>query len=360
MGLFPFPARPEFTPLSTILDTDFESYFDSLFTQHNALDLVVEKVYNALGGAAATFPGTIGAASTTLVSNGVSAAWQAIGSMAAQQASAVAITGGTIAGITDLAVADGGTGASDAATARANLGLVIGTNVQAFHALLAAIAGLTPTDGLFVVGDGATFVGESGATARASLGLGALATLATISNDIWAGADLAIVNGGTGASDAGSARTNLGLGTLATKSSPLGIADGGTAATTAAAARTALGIKHKFTIILPVQGDLAVGTSVLDFDFPGVAMTITRVTAMLRTAPTGSSAIIDVTVAGTSIWDNGANRLTIAAGQTVASQTTINNPAVTDNQKIQVDIDQVGSTVAGGFMLLKIEGEAGA
>lgn len=59
-----------------------------------------------------------------------------LGNMAVQNSSNVTITGGSITGINDIAVADGGTGASNAAAARANLGLVIGTDVLAFDANL--------------------------------------------------------------------------------------------------------------------------------------------------------------------------------------------------------------------------------
>jgi len=139
-----------------------------------------------------------------------------LGSIATQAANSVAITGGAISGITDLAVADGGTGGSDAATARTNLGLVIDTDVQAYDDDLAWLSVLTPTDSNFIVGQGAHWVAESGATARTSLGLGTIATQAANSVAITGGAisgitDLAVADGGTAASSAADARTNLGL-----------------------------------------------------------------------------------------------------------------------------------------------------
>jgi hypothetical protein len=60
---------------------------------------------------------------------------------------------------------------ADAAAQRTTLGLAIGTNVQAYDAELAAIAGLAVTDSNFIVGNGTTWVVETGATARASLGV---------------------------------------------------------------------------------------------------------------------------------------------------------------------------------------------
>lgn len=115
--------------------------------------------------------------------------------------------------------------AESGATARASLGVAIGTDVQAFSARLAEIAALAVTDSNFIVGNGSAWVAESGATVRASLGLGSLAVLNTINGGNWSGTDLALADGGTGASDAASARTNLGLGSIATKNITVSTSD---------------------------------------------------------------------------------------------------------------------------------------
>ena len=59
---------------------------------------------------------------------------------------------------------------------------------QSSDAQLTDIAGLTPTDSNFIVGDGSNFVTETGATARTSLGLGSIATQAANNVSISGGA----------------------------------------------------------------------------------------------------------------------------------------------------------------------------
>lgn len=61
---------------------------------------------------------------------------------------------------------------ADEATFKATVNLEIGTDVQAYDAELSAIAALAVTDSNIIVGNGTTWVAESGATARTSLGLG--------------------------------------------------------------------------------------------------------------------------------------------------------------------------------------------
>lgn len=96
-----------------------------------------------------------------------------------------------------------------------------------------------------------------------------------------------------------------------------------------------------------VGADIAAGTG-LEFIAVHDAITITRVEAYLDTAPTGSVATFDINEDGVSIL---STKLTIDAGEnwsdTALTAAVISDTAIDALSKLSIDVDGVGSTVAG-------------
>ena len=161
----------------------------------------------------------------------------------------IAASGGYVAGGADVALADGGTGASDAPTARTNLGVAIGSNVQAHSSILDA-----------------TTASFTSANSSKLSGIEALADVTTEAKVVAAngyvvgGTDVSIADGGTGASNATTARTNLGFNANATSSTTIVSVTNYTALTTDSVLTvddTAIG--GNVTIFLPTPASVGSG-----------------------------------------------------------------------------------------------------
>ena len=101
---------------------------------------------------------------------------------------------------------------------------------------------------------------------------------------------------------------------------------------------------------------LTAGTAKVTFRMP-YAMTLTAVRASVTTAPTGSTLIVDINEGGTSVL---STKLSIDATEktstTAATAAVISDSALADDAEITIDIDQIGSTVAGAGLKVTLIG----
>lgn len=110
-------------------------------------------------------------------------------------------------------------------------------------------------------------------------------------------------------------------------------------------------------IVVPVGDEstaLTTGTSKVKFRMP-FAATLLSVRASVNTAPTGSTLIVDINEAGSSVL---GTKLSIDASETTsttaASAATITDSALADDAEISIDIDQIGSSVAGAGLKVSL------
>ena len=259
-----------------------------------------------------------------------------LGTIATQSAASVSITGGSITGITDLAVADGGTGASDAATARTNLGATtVGANVFTLTNPSAitfprfnadnTVSALDAASFRTAIGVGAgtgtvTSVGGTGTvngitltgtvTTSGNLTLGG--TLSGVSLTTQVTGALPIANGGTNATDAGTARTNLGAAASGANTDITALDQDVTVTATGTIAAESIGYRglpqnsqtSSYTLVLADAGKhisittggvvipansgtaFPVGTTIVLFNNSGSTQTVSITTDTLRQAST--------------------------------------------------------------------------
>lgn len=102
------------------------------------------------------------------------------------------------------------------------------------------------------------------------------------------------------------------------------------------------------------QGALTVTTGVSQLPMDQT-WTIASVVARVSTAPTGASILVDVNKNGTTIFTTQANRPAIAATTNASSVVTnMNVTSLTAGDYLSIDVDQIGSTIAGSDLVVAV------
>lgn len=113
-------------------------------------------------------------------------------------------------------------------------------------------------------------------------------------------------------------------------------------------------IDFRREVYYSVPGTLVAAGGAIRIPFPRAA-TITNVAAVVGTAPTGAAIRVDVNKNGTTIFTTQGNRPEIAVSTNADNTATPDVTAIAANDYLTVDVDVIGSTVAGADLTVRID-----
>lgn len=108
------------------------------------------------------------------------------------------------------------------------------------------------------------------------------------------------------------------------------------------------------TILYGPAGNAAVGADLHRYYFAADARVV-AVRLSAGTAPTGASLIMDVNKNGTTLYTTQANRPTLTAASNTVLATLPDVVLFAPGDYMTFDVDQVGSTIAGGSVTLQVD-----
>lgn len=114
---------------------------------------------------------------------------------------------------------------------------------------------------------------------------------------------------------------------------------------------------RSMTFVLGRGVDITTGTSKTNPLIVTKTCTLTKAYIKTTTGPTGADLIVDINKNGSTIWSTQANRLKVVAGATYGTQTSFDTTSFVEGDILTIDVDQVGSTVAGQDATVQLEFE---
>lgn len=107
-------------------------------------------------------------------------------------------------------------------------------------------------------------------------------------------------------------------------------------------------------LLFSKSGVLTVVAGVSRVPIHGGTFNIIGVYAMVNTQPTGAAVIVDVNKNGTTIFTTQSNRPQIAVSTNGDASGTPDVTSITTGDYLTVDVDQIGSTVAGSDLVVSV------